>query len=328
MTRLLAIVLVWLLAGCATTPLPPFTSADGTSPVRDWRPTGPVKAQIVALHGFNDHKGAFDGFARFAAEHGVLVRAYDQPGFGEHAVRGFWPGSAALEMALIEQIRARRREHPKVPLYVIGESMGAAVTLAALARPDAPAIDGIVLSAPAVWGGKTLNPFYRGLLRLVSEVAPGLRLTGRGLKIRASDDIDMLIALGRDPLVIKETRADAIAGLVELMDETWAAAPTIRHKTLVLIGARDQVVPVAAQQRFVATLGSPACDVALYPEGWHLLLRDLQRERVWRDILAWVAAEPLPSGLAGPCPNGGTAATAKAPAQPAIGGAGVPVARG
>ena len=37
---------------------------------------------------------------------------------------------------------------------------------------------------------------------------------------------------------------------------------------------------------------------ACYPDGWHMLLRDLQRERVWEDIAAWIA-EPdgvLPSG--------------------------------
>ena len=38
--------------------------------------------------------------------------------------------------------------------------------------------------------------------------------------------------------------------------------------------------------------------VAIYEDGYHMLLRDLQAEVVWRDILAWIEnpAAGLPSG--------------------------------
>ena len=37
---------------------------------------------------------------------------------------------------------------------------------------------------------------------------------------------------------------------------------------------------------------------ALYTGGYHMLLRDLKAERVWRDIAAWIddPRAPLPSG--------------------------------
>jgi hypothetical protein len=38
--------------------------------------------------------------------------------------------------------------------------------------------------------------------------------------------------------------------------------------------------------------------VAIYENGYHMLLRDLQAETVWTDIAAWIAdaSQPLPSG--------------------------------
>jgi len=36
--------------------------------------------------------------------------------------------------------------------------------------------------------------------------------------------------------------------------------------------------------------------LALYENGYHMLLRDLQGEVVLRDILAWINEQPLPSG--------------------------------
>jgi hypothetical protein len=38
-----------------------------------------------------------------------------------------------------------------------------------------------------------------------------------------------------------------------------------------------------------------------YPDGWHLLLRDLQRRLVWQDIIAWIEDQPLPSGQESSC---------------------------
>jgi alpha-beta hydrolase superfamily lysophospholipase len=100
---------------------------------------------------------------------------------------------------------------------------------------------------------------------------------------------------------LRYTRLDAVAGLVELMIEGQAAAADLRLPTLVLLGARDQIVPPAASRRFVALLPPEACTVVAYLNGWHLLLRDHQRETVFADILAWVDGRPPPSRLDRPC---------------------------
>jgi alpha-beta hydrolase superfamily lysophospholipase len=186
--------------------------------------------------------------------------------------------------------------HPGKPIFLLGESMGGAVVLATMGAPKPPAVAGVILSAPAVWGRVTMNPLYRIALWLVPRIAPGEQLTGQGLKIQASDNIPMLIALGRDPLVIKGTRADSVSGLADLMDEGLAAAPRLRVPSLVLYGEKDEVVPKAPVERMVETLGGPH-RVAVYSNGWHLLLRDLDREVVWQDILVWMMDRhaPLPS---------------------------------
>ena len=56
-----------------------------------------------------------------------------------------------------------------------------------------------------------------------------------------------------------------------------------------LLGAKDEIVPDGAARRVFARLTGPR-RVIEYPEGWHLLLRDLQAERVWRDIADWALA--------------------------------------
>jgi acylglycerol lipase len=302
-----ALALTLLLAACAAGSKP---TADATAPPhRAWLPEQEPQAVVLAVHGFNDYGNAFADFGAFAAERAVAVYAYDQAGFGASPNAGLWPGTETLIGALRRERDRLAGIHPGRPIFLLGESMGAAVVIAAQARAPLD-VAGTILSAPAVWGGDQLNPFYRATLWVASRIAPGFTLTGESLEVLPSDNIDMLRALGRDPLVIKATRIDAIAGLVALMDVAWASADQVSGPLLVLRGARDEIVPPMAQAAMLEELTAQPCTEAFYAEGYHMLLRDLQRRVVWRDVIAWIQEEPLPSGVDRPCGGNATSAAA------------------
>ena len=139
--------------------------------------------------------------------------------------RGLWAGDTRMAEDLAAVVALLRARHPGLPVYLLGTSMGGAVAMRAMTLPQPPAVDGLILAAPAVWGWKAMNGLYATALRLAAHTVPARRLTGQGLAIRPSDNIEMLRALGRDPLVIKETRVDAVYGLVGLMDRAYEAPP-------------------------------------------------------------------------------------------------------
>ncbi len=248
------------------------------------------KAVVLALHGFNDYSKAFQDFAAYSKERGIAVHAYDQRGFGANPDRGFWPGNDTLADDLKAAVlRLRGIYGDQTPLFVLGESMGGAVTITA-ATDDRPLdVDGIILSAPAVWGGPHMNPFYRTTLWFASTLAPGWVLRPpAGLNIRPSDNIEMLRAFSADPMVIKGTQTAAIAGLVGLMDKALASAASLDVPTLLLIGEKDEIVPLDAIDDFESRLQTEDATAIRYPKGYHMLLRDLQRERVFADIEGWI----------------------------------------
>ena len=204
-----------------------------------------------------------------------------------------------------------RKRHPGVPLYLLGESMGGALIMAIAGGPEAPSFDGLILSSPAVWARETM-PFYQTwALWAGVRLFPSLRVSGSGYQIQASDNIQMLIGLGRDPLFIKQTRVDALYGLANLMDQAYASAPSLPGPALLLYGKRDQVIPktptlnvwrrLPSNGRADAGAASNPHRIALYDDGWHLLLRDLRSDKVVEDILSWIADNqaPLPSGADG-----------------------------
>lgn len=277
-------------------------------PVRVWAPEGGAEAAsavVLALHGFNDYSRAFERPAPALNQGGILVYAYDQRGFGRTREPGIWPGTEVMIADAERAIAMVQAAHPGLPLFVMGESMGGAVATAAVARSPAP-VAGLILVAPAYWGWRTLSPVEGVSLELMSWLAPWMPLSGRGLGITPSDNIEVLRELAADPLVLKEARVDGIFGLVGLMDVAYDALDEVTVPVLMLYGAREDVLPQRAVEAAVTQLegcrGVPgsACAprVALYEEGYHLLLRDLNAPVVLADIVAWIAnpAGPLPSG--------------------------------
>ena len=298
-----------LLAGCAPDFAPSvdarvtpvigdemLVARDGAQlPLRRWEAEGKPRAVIVGLHGMSDYSGAFDMPGKVWAKLGITTIAYDQRGFGRNPNPGVWAGADTMRSDLNDAVAAARVRYPGVPVYALGESMGGAVVLTALASDNPPAVDGAILVAPAVWSRGDMPILYRTALFLGAHLLPGMILSnsaaGRVVQITPSDNIPLLIALGKDPLFQKRTRTDTLYGLVNLMDEARTAPDGIKTAPpiLFLYGANDQVIPAAPTQAVIAGLGSRAI-VRKYAHGYHMLLRDLEGEAVDKDVADWISA--------------------------------------
>jgi alpha-beta hydrolase superfamily lysophospholipase len=280
-----------------------FLTADGLDlPVRTWRPrSAEPTAVLVALHGFNDYGNYFDVPGRYLAKAGIVSYAYDQRGFGGAPQRGRWPGADAFADDAALFVRLIRDRHPGLPVYLLGTSMGGSVSLVAMTRARPPAVDGVILTGPAVWARRTMPWYQRAALAVAAHTVPWMTLTGRGLGIKPSDNNPMLRRLARDPLVIKETRIDAIYGLADLMDRGLEATKALKAPALILYGEKDEIIPAGPTYemfRRISRAADPDQRLAVYPRGYHMLLRDLQAETVLDDIAAWIGDRraALPSG--------------------------------
>jgi alpha-beta hydrolase superfamily lysophospholipase len=278
-----------------------FRMRDGcVLPARLWRP--PVGATpagvILALHGFTDSRDAWELPAPVFAQAGYTVVAPDQRGFGATADRGIWAGQAAMMADVAELAAQLRALYPGQRLVLLGESMGSAVLMCLAASAPATA-DAYVLTSPAVWGRAQMAFTLTGALWAADHVAPDWRLTGTEipLDIAACDNRDALIRLARDPLTLRGVTVAMLKGLVDLMSAAQEAASALPGATMVLNGRKDQVVPLAAAAAAWAKM-PPGVRRAFYLNGYHMLLRDLDRSLVEADILAWLGDPQrwLPSG--------------------------------
>jgi acylglycerol lipase len=307
----LLLAVVMLVTGCAEHLVPPgptiqspletqdaFIMPDGTRlPYRTWLPDTVPAAVILALHGMNDSRDAWEYPGPELAAHGIAVFSPDQRGFGDSVDRGYWPGTQALVDDARDMAVLLRQRYPHTRLILMGESMGAAVLMCLAASAEPPPADGYVLVAPAVWGRAEMNIFLRASLWLVANTIPGFTVTGQIAAKVASDNREAIRRLSTDPLTIHATRFDTIRGLVDLMDAALAAAPHFHGRALFMYGGKDEMIPDRATAATWRAL-PPGPLRAFYPAGYHLLLRDMERVTSIDDILAWIYRpdDPLPSG--------------------------------
>lgn len=268
-----------------------YTASDGQQlQVSSWKAENP-RGVFVAVHGYNEYAESFQLPGPWFSERGFSVYAYDQRGFGrgEAAQLGKWAGGDAMARDLIAFVELVRKRHQQVPVYVVGTSMGGAVAIKASAEFGLNA-DGLVLVAPAIWGWRSMNPILKSALWVTAHTVPDKTATGSQLEIWPSDNIEWLRAYSKDKYNIKQSRFDSLYGLVTLMDEAAAAAPKITTPILYLYGLKDEVVPEAPSRKVMASLTAPGKQI-VYEHGYHMLLHDQQREKVYSDILRWIETD-------------------------------------
>src|SRR5262245_46783482 len=281
-----------------------FHMADGADlPLRVWYPWDrPAAAVILALHGFNDYSKGFAAAGKGMARRGFIFYAYDQRGFGLTPERGIWAGEAQMIDDLRVAARLVKARHPDLPLFLLGESMGGAVVMTAAVGDDPPVADGLILAAPAIWGWQTIAPWERVVTEGAVHVVQGVTVVPTGVHVQASSNRAALRDLARDPLVIKDTRVDAAYGLVNLMTSAFdAAAKLTKPRWLLMFGEHEAILDRGAVNEALPHFPDLPPDqgrIAIYPGGYHLLLRDFNQYAVYDDMAAWMRdpKAPLPSG--------------------------------
>lgn len=266
-----------------------FTASDAeTLPVQHWKANQVPKANILLLHGFNEYTGAYERVGQYFSKQGFNVWSYDQRGFGRTRQRTFWVGHERMAQDAREVLALIKQQNPNQPLYLLGMSMGGAISILAAQEKELP-IEGVVLVAPAVWARVT-QPFYqRAALAVARYVAPNWSPSGKSLGRRASDNNDMLREIWSSPHMIRRSRIATVAGLVDAMDAAYHQSPTVKYETLVLYGDHDEIVPKKPVLDLWQRLPKQGrSEFIAYENGWHMLMRDLQGEKVMGDIIRWI----------------------------------------
>jgi len=266
-----------------------FATPDGLTIYHQaWLPDGEPKAVVMLLHGLAEHSGRYAHVAKALTDAGYAVHALDLRGHGRSDGKRTYVKSYADYQRDIEQFRTLvEREHPGLPLFVLGHSMGGNLALGhVLVHQDG--VRGMVLSAPALAPGASLSPGKIKLAKLVGRVAPGLR--PEALSSDAiSRDPEVVAAYVADPLVFNgKITAGAAAALLNSMESFPNRYPELRLPILLQQGSADALVDISGTRRLEA--GAVNADVtAHYYDGlYHEIFNEPEQDMVLADTVGWL----------------------------------------
>lgn len=273
-----------------------WTAPDGmTFPAERWMPSQPPRALILGVPGMGGASSDFRPLGEAAARAGLAVAALNLRGQGLDPLvrrRGAFldlPALAADLNAFALSVSG--------PLFLCGESMGALICQWMLAegRLAAP-IRGVIFSAPVVALARPTPPLTRKALRVLSRIVPGLRfcpsrfVSGKSEPLRVTRDEAHAEWLRSAPHRVGAFSLHFLDRLGDLIDASSSLAARIHTPCLALCAGKDVFLRPCQMRPWFDALGSTDKTLQVYPEGYHVLWNDLDRETVIGDILQWIEA--------------------------------------
>lgn len=269
-----------------------FVARDGAKlPFTVWGPRSDPKKIVIAAHSFGEHRDAYALIGEHFSKQDVAVWAFDQRGFGDAPHRGLWSDKETMVTDFRDFTLAVQSEAGgESPLYMVGESMGAAVVLAALANTDIPQPEAIVLSGPGVREDRPRRYWYNAGLWLITRFWPDYEADAeRTYDDRLADYHAKRWA--EDPRIIDRVRMDTYFGLIRLSDWASNTASGVNVPTLVLFGSEDSQIHPKSLCALMNRLGS-AGTLKLFDGKPHLMFQIEEQDMVLPLLENWLR-EPL-----------------------------------
>lgn len=300
-----------------------YPSSDGVHKIHAvaWQPLdGAPKAVVQIVHGISEYILRYHHFARYLSSHGFLVVGNDHLGHGKsvkgpHEYGYFGPKNGWTH--IVDDVQTLRvltgERYPGLPYFLLGHSMGSFAARTYLIRYPAT-VDGCLLSgtgqeaAPLVALGRVLTAILSKVQgpNTVSPLVTSLTTGAYNRRFKPTrTDADWI---SRDRAAVDAYVADPLCSFVPtvgmvhemMVGLQFIAKPgnlaRMDQNTPVYLFSGDQD-PVGGDGKgvrkvagFFQSAGVKEVTLKLYPGCRHETLNELNRDKVYADVLDWLTA--------------------------------------
>lgn len=298
-----------------------FLSADGKTQIstKVWKSGTKVRGVVQIVHGMVEFIDRYDAFAGFLAQKGYLVVGCDLLAHGDSVVTkeqwGDLPIGHGMDyiIADLEHIRTVTRADlsDKVPYFILGHSMGSFIVRRYIAERGEGLAGAIICgtaqeSSSTYFMGhlmaRTIAAFhgssYRSeFLHNMGDGSYNKRFepcrTPYDWLSKNEESIDAYAADPRDTFLFTAGGYSELTALLQRISkkETFDSTPA-DLPLYIIAGAQDPVGSFGKGPQKVAARyrrsGSTDVVCRLYPGDRHEILNELDRDKVYADLLAWL----------------------------------------
>lgn len=273
--------------------LPHLVNADGQYLFcRYWEPSGTPKALIFVSHGAGEHCGRYDELAQMLKRLDMLVFAHDHVGHGQsEGERMVVSDFQVFVRDLLQHVNTVQKDYPEIPVFLLGHSMGGAISILAAAERQTH-FSGMILISPLILANPESASTLKVLAaKLLNFVLPNISL-GRidsSVLSRNKTEVDLY---NSDPLICHAgVKVCFGIQLLNAVSRVERAMPRLTLPILLLQGSADRLCD--SKGAYLLMESSPSQDKTLkmYEGAYHVLHKELPEvtNSVLYEINTWVS---------------------------------------
>jgi alpha-beta hydrolase superfamily lysophospholipase len=262
-------------------------SQDGKVFYREWTTVSP-KAIIILVHGMGGYSGRFFEMGPYLAKSGFQIYAIEQKGHGESpSIKGHINNFKLYTADLRSLVLLARSQDPGKKIFIFGESMGGLITLDFSIHYQ-KMVNGIILVSPAVKDklpmtlGKKVNIFFSSIFKPMTYFGSDFDAA------MFTRDTVMAKRIDNDPLEVRSFTAKFYQAILRSMIYVNLMARRIKLPILMLLAGKDTMVSAEAGEQYFKKIRSKDKELKWYPDMFHALYVDKDRETVFKDIVNWL----------------------------------------
>ncbi|KAL3616832.1 hypothetical protein CASFOL_039226 [Castilleja foliolosa] len=269
---------------------------------QSWQPAGSspsrLKGLIAMIHGYTSESGWLSELTAVAmAKSGFFVCALDLQGHGlSEGPPDHITDIRPLVDDCIQYFGSAQADHPSLPHFLYGESLGAAIAiLVVLEQKNTASWKGLVLAGSMCEVSRKFKPIWplEKLLPIAAYVAPGWRISVTEPPVRKSYKMTWKRELAeKSPNRRSCGRSTAGSGLefLRVCEYIKRICGELEVAMLVVHGGDDVICEVEGAKYLYECVGSKDKSLKVYEGMWHQWIGEDNEsvEEVFETILSWI----------------------------------------
>lgn len=263
---------------------------DVTFYMQGWEPQGKPKAVVCLVHGLGEHTGRYAHVGKALNDAGYALFGFDLRGHGQTGgARGHFPSLDAVMQDIRQFVQFQSRNHPELPIFLYGHSLGGLLALAyAIRHPDG--LQGVIVTGAGLRSALQEQKGKIALVKLLGSLLPTLVVKSELEVAGLSRDETVVRAYVNDPLVHDKTSLGLGKAGLTAIDLCFARAREFKPPLLIMHGKADRITYPSGSEDFARLAGETNKDVTLklWEGMYHEIHNEPEQAEVFKVMIEWL----------------------------------------
>jgi len=255
-------------------------------------PTKPLRGVVICVHGLGLNAKSYNAFAKGIIPSGYMVIAFHVRGFGSYIASkgGDKVNFQQCLNDLSTVLRIIDKDNKGLPVFLLGESMGGAITLQlTAAHPEL--VSGLVCSVPASSRYKASSIDLDVALHIVKGINKPFDIGTKIVNQATKEDV-LKRDWQSDPFNRLSLAPKELLQFAQFMNQNKAAANKIKNTPVIVFqGVQDKLVKPRGTMEIYNSIASTDKDLVLIGSSEHLIFENnICDKSVISGVVGWMQA--------------------------------------